>query len=47
MTPVPRKGQVTVRFAEQEKLGCMSAKRPHLEIIDENIEAEGVMFDDD
>jgi hypothetical protein len=47
LTPVPKKSQVTVRFAEQEKLGCMSAKRPHLEVIDENIEAEGGIFDEE
>jgi len=47
LTPVPKKSQVTVRFAEQERLGCSSAKRPHLEVIDENMEAEGVMFDEE
>jgi hypothetical protein len=44
---VPKKSQVTVRFAEQERFGCSSAKRPHLEVIDENMDAEGVMFDEE
>jgi len=44
LTPIPARAQVTVRFTEQEKYGCMSVKRPHLETIDEN---DDLMIDDE